>query len=81
MTTTAAARVIGKCRNGHAVNGTDDMVRAGWITCPCGSPAVAKFMTISLKPETKCGARCTSSLGPVCNCSCSGEAHGSDHRA
>jgi hypothetical protein len=26
----------------------------------------------------KCGARCTSSLGPSCSCECGGENHGRD---
>jgi hypothetical protein len=83
MTTTSTApapQVIGKCRKGHAVTGLWSDVRAGWIECPCGSPAMAKGMTIK-HTDGKCGGRCTSSLGPVCNCSCDGRNHGADHRA
>jgi len=81
--TATAARtdlVIGKCGRGHATTGTWADVKAGWISCPCGSRAVAKGMKVTIKEGARCGLRCTSSLGPSCSCSCGGEGHGSDHR-
>lgn len=76
--TAAAVLVIAKCRKGHAVKGTAVDVKGGWIDCPCGSFGQARYMSITIKESTKCGGRCTSSTGPVCNCSCGGHNHGSD---
>ena len=74
-------RVIAKCPAGHIVNGTDQDVRAGWIPCPCGRSAVARSLEVKNTKNTRCGARCTSATGPVCDCTCTGTAHGSDHSA
>jgi hypothetical protein len=68
---------IGTCRRGHSVQAGHDAYRMGWITCPCGAQVIAKVLHVSIK-ETKCGLRCTSALGPNCDCSCGGKRHGSD---
>lgn len=70
------ARVIGKCGRGHIVNTVASEVRAGWITCECGSRAMAKFMDVRVVEEMNCSAKCTGATGPVCSCSCGGENHG-----
>jgi hypothetical protein len=80
MNTLTTPEVVGRCRAGHFVPATWGDVQGGWITCPCGRPAVAKAFTA--KTSTKmCGARCTSSLGPSCSCECGGRNHGADHHA
>jgi hypothetical protein len=80
--TLTATQVVAKCRNGHFVRGSwDDAGRnGGWLLCGCGARVIAKGFEVKLT-ETTCGARCTSALGFVCDCSCGGEAHGEDHRA
>jgi hypothetical protein len=30
--------------------------------------------------ETVCGPKCTSAVGPACDCQCGGEHHGANHR-
>lgn len=81
-TTTARAQTIARCRNGHIVKGSwDDAGRSGgWLVCGCGARGIAKGLDVTIKKDTRCGARCTSALGAVCACSCGGEAHGEDHR-
>jgi len=79
-TRTGSQLVIGKCRNGHSVHGTWVDVKAGWIHCPCGAHAMAKGMDVKVTETKTCGARCTSSFGPACDCSCGGRNHGSDRR-
>jgi hypothetical protein len=81
-TTTATAQVVAKCSNGHFVRGSWDDAgsNGGWLICSCGGRGIAKGFEVKLT-DTRCGARCTASLGPVCNCSCGGEAHGEDHRS
>lgn len=81
MQTTKNFTTIAKCGNGHIVKGDwDDAGKGrGWLACPCGSRGIAKGLTIRLT-DTQCGARCTSALGPTCDCSCGGAAHGEDHR-
>ena len=74
--TRTASPVIGKCRNGHTVKAHAEDVRAGWILCPCGSRAVARFMTVTVVDDMECSAKCTGASGPVCSCSCGGENHG-----
>ena len=78
-TQTTAPPVIGTCRKGHVVTAARDDVRMGWITCPCGSFAIAKSMTITYR-EIPCSAKCTSAAGPSCSCSCRGKNHGLDRR-
>lgn len=70
-----ATQIIGKCSNGHVVRGTFDDVKGGWITCPCGRQAVAKWMRTSTTEKT-CNSVCMGSTGTSCSCSCGGENHG-----
>lgn len=81
MTQTTTARFIGKCSAGHTVNGTDrDFVANCKIRCGCGLVAIVRCMTVRIT-DHECGVKCTSALGPVCDCTCGGENHGADHRA
>ena len=64
-------------RHRYFVNGvrTPD-VNHHYIACPsCGS-SVCLSAVRGVKSEKKCGARCLSSTGPVCECSCAGQNHG-----
>lgn len=70
-----ATQIIGKCRKGHVVRGTSDDVRGGWISCGCGSDAVAKWMKVTTN-EKVCNSVCMGSTGASCSCSCGGENHG-----
>lgn len=76
MTTTAPA-VIGKCAAGHVTKGSAEDVRGGWIQCPCGRSAVAKWMTVTYKAERVCNGVCMGASGASCSCSCNGANHGS----
>lgn len=52
----------------------------GYMRCHCGAPV--KMTQIQGRvTDTKCGARCTSATGPVCDCECGGNRHGEDHRS
>lgn len=92
MTTVTAQRVsqlIGKCRNGHVVRGesrmgaivatTEGATTSGncWFHCPCGAPAVIKYMKVQMVAERACNGVCMGATGPSCSCSCGGENHGS----
>lgn len=74
---TAAPEVMGRCRKGHVVLGFYADLRGGWLTCPCGSQAVSRSFTTKVT-ATKCGGKCTSAVGPKCECECGGRRHGSD---
>ena len=79
--TTVTQRFIGRCTAGHSVIGTaSDFIGGGTMACPCGRRACVKAMTVRIT-DHKCGVKCTSALGPVCDCSCGGERHGEDHRS
>jgi hypothetical protein len=80
--TRPAARVIGKCYNGHVINTTPVAFVANCkVACPaCGVVAIVDFMRIKLVEDKKCGTRCTSAVGPSCDCSCGGERHAMDRR-
>lgn len=91
MTNTAPAGYITKCRNGHRARYTvaqQQELRAPWssskhgaMACPVCN-ATAQFAPIRVKvTETECGPRCTSALGPTCDCKCGGANHAADHAA
>lgn len=52
---------------------------------PCGCHLGAKRwqgwaeIVGTYRPEVTCGARCTNAIGPSCDCSCAGAAHGAGH--
>lgn len=47
----------------------------------CGLARTAKPVKGTYNPEHVCSAKCTSSKGFVCECSCGGKNHGSAHAA
>ena len=81
-TATAAPIYTARCRRGHVVTGThDDQGQlGGHLRCGCGALATARVLRVTIKPDHRCGARCTSATGANCDCSCAGKNHGSDHR-
>jgi hypothetical protein len=83
MTKTQTAPIFtATCRRGHVTHGTADQVgqQGGHLRCACGALTPARVLSVTIKPDHKCGAKCTSALGATCDCSCGGEHHGSDHR-
>lgn len=88
-TTTAPAAFLLKCRCGLVRRYTTeerDAARAPWdhsknggTACPACDKC-AKFTPIKARvTETECGPRCTSALGPSCDCKCGGANHAADH--
>lgn len=84
MTTTAAAprtatgTYIGKCSGCAAVVTVPEADRFGKHTCGAwitGTRPIKARLT-----EHSCGPKCTSALGPTCDCTCGGENHAADHR-
>lgn len=82
---------ITKCRNGHARRWTDaqradavapwDHSKHGGTACPVCDVCV-KFAPIRVRvTRTDCGPRCTSAMGPSCDCTCGGANHAADHAA
>lgn len=67
-----------------------DGLRYASVTCRlCVAAGRTAYGTASVllsavhgrKTDTKCGARCRSSLGPSCECACGGENHGCGYPA
>ncbi len=50
------------------------------VNCGCGMQMRVKPVTGILKVEHECGAKCRTSKGYKCECSCAGENHGCDAR-
>jgi len=44
--------------------------------CPCGSRVTVKPVVGKVSPVHVCNAKCMSSNGPACECSCGGRNHG-----
>jgi hypothetical protein len=75
-TRTATGTFLGTCSGGcGTVKTTEKFVKHS-----CGAWITAYVPVKSRVTEHECGPRCTSALGPVCDCTCGGEAHGEDHR-
>ena len=47
----------------------------------CGQPKYAKLVQGKYNPKIACNARCMSSTGTTCECSCGGKNHGGAHSA
>jgi hypothetical protein len=45
----------------------------------CGCPIPARMVRGKFSAVHKCNARCLSSTGTVCECSCAGKNHGAGH--
>lgn len=78
VTATPAPDFIGRCKAGHVVLSSEQIV-GGWIQCPCGRPAIAKGFRATYS-DKKCDGRCTAAVGPSCSCECGGHNHGSSRR-
>lgn len=51
-----------------------------FIACPsCQATVDVKAIRGTYSDRKRCGVRCTSAIGPSCDCQCSGENHGADH--
>lgn len=85
MTTTATTdrnfRAFGRCRRGHTVNVDWSEVRGGWITCNCGSAAMARSLEVKHNDRIICAEKCMGATGPACSCNCGGRNHGGAHFA
>ena len=55
-------------------------VEAKFTKHSCGSWVTACKPIKARMSAHECGAKCTSALGPSCDCECGGQRHGSDHR-
>ena len=53
---------------------------AKFVRHECGAWITNYRPILARETAHQCGARCTSALGPVCDCTCAGEQHGADHR-
>lgn len=81
MTTQTVTRYLGKCGLGHKVAldlAAGENNNPANYTCHCGNIRILKAV-VGRVTDHQCGARCTSSIGPVCDCECGGRNHGSDH--
>lgn len=83
------ARWIGRCRTCKAVVKHEiaaDAAKPGWslahrrngYCATCDRVVVLNMVLGSHSDKHTCGARCTSAVGPNCECSCGGENHGCD---
>jgi hypothetical protein len=95
MTKTATAApefFITRCRNGHVHQFTDAQRissdhfiawsgKFGATRCAnCGT--AERFQAIRVRvTKTECGPRCTSAVGPACDCKCGGRNHAAGHGA
>lgn len=91
-TETTTAGWITKCRNRHVVRWTDQQRTEGlapWGTtskygataCPTCDVCV-RFAPIKARTtDRECGPKCTSAMGPSCDCKCGGKNHAADHAA
>lgn len=48
------------------------------FTCECKRVHKVRPV-VGTVSRTECGPRCTSAIGPACDCKCGGENHGSAH--
>lgn len=46
------------------------------VRCECGKALRPFVVEAKHSDKTECGARCTSAIGPACECNCDGENHG-----
>ena len=79
MTTTTATKTagfLGKCSGGCGTVKTSEK----FVKHSCGAWITAYTPIKARVTDHNCGPRCTSALGPSCDCTCGGERHGEDHR-
>ncbi len=67
---------LGKCSGGCGTVKTSEK----FVKHSCGAWITGYTEIKTRVTDHECGPRCTSALGPVCDCTCGGENHGEDHR-
>lgn len=82
-TTVSRDDQIGSRRENYSWTMEDGSVTRGermpTIMCSCGRPMGSNVVKGTLNESVKCNSKCTGSVGHVCECSCGGKNHGSDH--
>lgn len=71
---------IGKCPVCKTVHVKEDTPSYTAWTRPCCGRKVSLKPVLARVTDHKCGPKCTSALGPSCDCECGGKNHGADHR-
>lgn len=80
MTTT---RYFARCTAGHTTVldlAPGENSNPANLFCECGRARMRMAALQARVTEHVCGAKCTSALGPRCDCECGGRNHGIDHR-
>lgn len=54
-------------------------VQDGYMPCDCGRAMRWERLKATFSAVHECNAKCLSSKGPSCECSCGGKNHGSSH--
>lgn len=75
-TRTATGAFLGHCTGGCGTVKTAEK----FVKHSCGKAIVGCRPIKARTTDHKCGPRCTSALGPTCDCVCGGKSHGEDHR-
>lgn len=75
-TATATGTFLGTCSACHTTVKTAEK----FVQHSCGAWITSYKEIKARTTEHKCGVKCTSALGPSCDCECGGERHGSDHK-
>jgi hypothetical protein len=74
-TRTATGTYLGSCSGCKATVKTTER----FVQHSCGA-WITNYRPIKAKTtDHECGLKCTSALGPSCDCTCGGENHGADH--
>jgi hypothetical protein len=75
-------RFLGRCRACKRALRRDvaqTFLGSKLVTCPCGKAVRLQRVFGAYQPDVTCGTKCTSAVGPTCDCSCGGANHGGDH--
>lgn len=75
-TRTATGAYLGRCSGCKATVRTTEK----FVQHTCGAWITAYQPIRARVTAHQCGPRCTSALGPACDCTCGGREHGADHR-
>jgi len=82
-TTVSRSDQIGSRRENYSWTMDDGSVKRGehppTVMCDCGRPMTSNVVKGTMNEKVSCSGKCTGSKGHVCECSCGGENHGSDH--
>jgi hypothetical protein len=75
-TRTATGAYLGRCSGCKITVKTAEK----FIKHDCGA-WITDYRPIKARTtDHQCGPKCTSALGPTCDCVCGGRSHGADHR-